>query len=80
MDEIGRQQGTRQPTSKSDAALAGAAGDGEVHDLEYWLKSGFLTLPKDAPEAADAALSTLARCSPGRRGRARTRAPAATTS
>jgi hypothetical protein len=32
--------------SKSEAALAGAAGDGEVHDLQYWLDSGFLTLPR----------------------------------
>ncbi len=48
-----RSAASKEPatTSKSDAALAGAAGDGEVHDLEYWLKSGFLTLPKDAPDA-----------------------------
>jgi hypothetical protein len=37
-----------EPVSKSQAALAGAAGDGKVHDLQYWLDSGFLTLPKDA--------------------------------
>jgi hypothetical protein len=38
--------------SKSEAALSGAAGDGKVHDLEYWIASGFLTLPKDSPEVA----------------------------
>ena len=37
--------------SKSESALAGAAGDGEVHDLQYWLDSGFLTLPKLDPDA-----------------------------
>jgi hypothetical protein len=37
-----------EPVSKSEAALAGAAGDGKVHDLQYWLDSGFLTLPKEA--------------------------------
>ena len=44
-----RNSGPAGPATKSEAALAGAAGDGEVHDLEYWLKSGFLTLPKDPP-------------------------------
>ena len=42
------------PASKSEAALAGAAGDGEVHDLDYWLRSGFLTLPKEAPDPPQA--------------------------
>jgi hypothetical protein len=32
--------------SKSQSALAGTEGDGKVHDLQYWLDSGFLTLPK----------------------------------
>jgi hypothetical protein len=48
------------PVSKSEAALAGAAGDGEVHDLQYWLDSGFLTLPKvdpDTPVPVDSPMS-----------------------
>lgn len=36
--------------SKSEAALSGSAGDGKEHDLEYWLASGFLTLPKHASD------------------------------
>jgi hypothetical protein len=42
--------------SKSEAALSGSDGDGKVHDLEYWLASGFLTLPRPDPNwpAADA--------------------------
>jgi hypothetical protein len=36
--------------NKSESALAGAAGDGKVHDLQYWLDSGFLTLPKVDPD------------------------------
>jgi hypothetical protein len=43
------------PVSKSESALAGAAGDGKEHDLQYWIDSGFLTLPKPAPEAAGSA-------------------------
>jgi hypothetical protein len=39
----------RAPVSKSELALSGAAGDGKVHDLQYWLDSGFLTLPKPDP-------------------------------
>jgi hypothetical protein len=35
-----------ESVSKSEAALSGPAGDGKVHDLEYWIASGFLTLPK----------------------------------
>jgi hypothetical protein len=44
--------------SKSQSALAGAAGDGKVHDLQYWLDSGFLTLPKDPNAAASAGPAT----------------------
>lgn len=32
--------------NKSQAALSGPEGDGKEHDLQYWLDSGFLTLPK----------------------------------
>lgn len=48
---------SREPQweSKSQAALAGADGDGLDHDLQYWLDSGFLTLPKAKPETPDAA-------------------------
>lgn len=38
--------GPTPSVSKSEAALAGAAGDGKEHDLAYWIASGFLTLPK----------------------------------
>ncbi len=31
----------------SQAARSGPDGDGKEHDLEYWLNSGFLALPKD---------------------------------
>jgi hypothetical protein len=31
---------------RSAAALAGSDGDGKDHDLQYWLDSGFLTLPR----------------------------------
>jgi hypothetical protein len=41
---------TPDPISKSESALSGAAGDGKVHDLEYWLESGFLTLPRPDPD------------------------------
>ncbi|MGI8678252.1 MAG: hypothetical protein ACR2LX_06105 [Jatrophihabitans sp.] len=44
--------------SKSQAALAGSDGDGKDHDLQYWLDSGFLTLPRkdshNPPEGAPA--------------------------
>jgi hypothetical protein len=33
--------------TNSQASLSGPEGDGKVHDLQYWLDSGFLTLPKD---------------------------------
>ena len=36
------------PVSKSQAALSGPDGDGKEHDLQYWLDSGFLTLPAGA--------------------------------
>jgi hypothetical protein len=39
-----------EPISKSQLALSGAAGDGKVHDLEYWIASGFLTLPRPDPD------------------------------
>lgn len=39
-----------EPVSKSESALSGAAGDGKVHDLEYWIESGFLTLPRPDPD------------------------------
>jgi hypothetical protein len=38
------------PVSKSESALSGPAGDGKVHDLQYWLDSGFLTLPRPDPD------------------------------
>jgi hypothetical protein len=38
------------PVSKSEAALSGPAGDGKVHDLAYWIESGFLTLPRPDPD------------------------------
>lgn len=31
----------------SQAALSGPEGDGKTHDLQYWLDSGFLALPKE---------------------------------
>jgi hypothetical protein len=47
-----------QPTvAKSTAALSGAAGDGLEHDLQYWVDSGFLTLPQDAIDAHAARLA-----------------------
>ncbi len=33
--------------TRSQASLSGPEGDGKDHDLQYWLDSGFLTLPKD---------------------------------
>jgi hypothetical protein len=33
--------------TRSQACLSGPEGDGKDHDLQYWLDSGFLTLPKD---------------------------------
>ena len=35
------------PMTRSQASLSGPEGDGKDHDLQYWLDSGFLTLPKD---------------------------------
>lgn len=46
------------PVTKSQAALSGTDGDGKDHDLQYWLDSGFLTLPAgafDTPAKAAAA-------------------------
>ena len=43
------------PVSKSQAALSGPDGDGKDHDLQYWLDSGFLTLPKKEADAVIAA-------------------------
>jgi hypothetical protein len=40
---------------KGQAATAGADGDGKEHDLQYWLDSGFLTLPRAAIEEGLAA-------------------------
>lgn len=40
------------PVTKAQAALAGADGDGKDHDLQYWLDSGFLTLPKPPDNAS----------------------------
>jgi hypothetical protein len=45
----GESAGSAQ-VNTSEGALAGAAGDGKVHDLQYWLDSGFLTLPKVDPD------------------------------
>ncbi len=33
--------------TRSQASLSGPEGDGKDHNLQYWLDSGFLTLPKD---------------------------------
>jgi hypothetical protein len=44
-----RSDESTEPVTKSQSALAGAAGDGKVHDLQYWLDSGFLTLPRPDP-------------------------------
>lgn len=44
--------------SRSDAALAGSEGDGKEHDLEYWLDSGFLTLPRPDPNWPAPGVST----------------------
>lgn len=33
--------------TRSQASLSGPEGDGKDHDLQYWLDSGFLTLPKE---------------------------------
>jgi hypothetical protein len=41
-----------EPVSKSQAALSGRGGDGKDHDLQYWLDSGFLTLPKNGVDTA----------------------------
>lgn len=43
------------PVTKSQAALSGPAGDGKEHDLQYWLDSGFLTLPAGTPVPVAAA-------------------------
>ena len=45
-----RDRAESEPVSKSQLALSGAAGDGKVHDLQYWLESGFLTLPRPDPD------------------------------
>ena len=49
------------PVSKSQAALSGPEGDGKEHDLQYWLDSGFLTLPKNG---VDVPAATPARATP----------------
>lgn len=41
-----------EPMSKSQAARSGPDGDGKEHDLQYWLDSGFLTLPAGAFDVA----------------------------
>lgn len=33
--------------TRSQASQPGPDGDGKEHDLQYWLDSGFLALPKD---------------------------------
>ena len=33
--------------TRSQACMSGPEGDGKDHGLQYWLDSGFLTLPKD---------------------------------
>jgi hypothetical protein len=38
--------------SKADASRSGSDGDGKEHDLQYWLDSGFLTLPNEPAEDA----------------------------
>jgi hypothetical protein len=38
---------TAPTTTRSQACLSGPEGDGKEHDLQYWLDSGFLTLPKE---------------------------------
>jgi hypothetical protein len=51
------------PVSKSQAALSGPDGDGKEHDLQYWIESGFLTLPAgafDTPAKAKATAAPIA--------------------
>jgi len=47
--QLRRKKTTQQPpdawVSKSQKALPGVDGDGKEHDLQYWIDSGFLTLP-----------------------------------
>jgi hypothetical protein len=56
------------PVSKSQSALSGPEGDGKEHDLQYWLDSGFLTLPAGtrvpAPSAAPLSAPADARPAP----------------
>lgn len=58
---MSRSKKSDEPTfaNKSDAAMAGSVGDGKEHDLQYWLDSGFLTLPKARPEDAAAVPGTV---------------------
>jgi hypothetical protein len=53
---------------KSTAALAGPAGDGLVHDLQYWLDSGFLTIPQSAIDAQMARAQSAAAAASGPTG------------
>jgi hypothetical protein len=53
------------PVSKSQAALSGPEGDGKDHDLQYWLDSGFLTLPAGAFDTPAKAAATPDRPGPG---------------
>lgn len=50
------------PATKSQAALSGSDGDGKEHDLQYWIDSGFLTLPRPDPQwpAPDTSRSDVA--------------------
>jgi hypothetical protein len=40
-----RETTTAPRLTKGELALSGPEGDGKVHDLQYWLDSGFLRLP-----------------------------------
>ncbi|MCW2497143.1 hypothetical protein [Jatrophihabitans sp.] len=40
-------KGATPGMTRSQASLSGPDGDGKEHNLQYWLDSGFLTLPKD---------------------------------
>jgi len=42
-----RAEATAPTMTHSEAARPGPEGDGKDHDLQYWLESGFLALPKE---------------------------------
>jgi hypothetical protein len=40
-----RNEPAPERVTKGELAQSGPEGDGKVHDLQYWLDSGFLRLP-----------------------------------